>query len=208
MKQYRISIRHLVFLIPLFLVFLEAPSSFFSWDDFILENEMRAEKMFLKEYQQIQESVCDRVDEEGRYMSVREFIRPEDVSYLTADLERLPLNDKVTGVLRYISDHVQTFPDDPLEDYWQKPQETIVREKGDCEDLAFLAASMIIAAGFPEDRVWINVKNWHMFTTVEFEDLTLVVKTGADTNYAGSYNWPTCRWNRSVIEVRKRIILE
>jgi transglutaminase-like putative cysteine protease len=200
--------RHPVFFIALLLALLEAPRPFLHWNDFILENEMRVEKRFLKEYEQIEESFCDRVDDEGKKMSVREFIRPEDVSYLVADLEELPFHEKVAGVIRYISDHVQVFPDEPGEDYWQKPQETIVRGKGDCEDLAFLAASMLIAAGFPKDRVWINMKNWHLFTIVELEGLTLVVKTGADANYAGSYDWPLRRWNRSVIELRKRKILE
>ena len=30
------------------------------------------------------------------------------------------------------------FPDSPFQDYWQTPQETLARGKGDCEDLAIL----------------------------------------------------------------------
>jgi predicted transglutaminase-like cysteine proteinase len=203
MKRSRVLMRHPVFFIALLLALLEAPRPFLHWNDFILENEMQVEKRFLQEYEQIEESFCDRVDDEGKQMSVKEFIRPKDVSHLVADLKGLPFHEKVEEVIRYINDHIQYCPDEAGDDYWQKPQETIARGKGDCEDLAFLAASMLIAAGLSEDSVWINIKNWHVFTTVGWEGLTLVVKTNADANYAGSYDWPVRRWNRASIEERK-----
>ncbi len=208
MKPFRSLIQYSTLFIALLLVTQEGCSSDLRWEEFLLENERRLEKRLLQDYEQVDKSFCDRVDDERQKMSVKEFIRPEEVRYLVVGLQGLPLHEKVTGVIRYISEHIQFFPDEAGDDYWQKPQETIARGKGDCEDLAFLAASMLIAAGFLEDRVWVNIKNWHMFTTVELDGLTLVVSTSADANYIGSYDWPVRRWNRFFIEERKRRLLE
>lgn len=38
-------------------------------------------------------------------------------------------------------------------DFWQFPSETLVLRSGDCEDKAFLCASLLLAAGIPESRV-------------------------------------------------------
>lgn len=208
MKTFRSLIQYSTLFIALLLVPQEGGGSDLHWKEFLLENELSTEKRLLQEYEQIEESYCDRVDDGRENMSVKDFIRPEDVRYLVVDLEELPLRKKITGVTRYISDHIQFFPDEAEDDYWQKPQETIALGKGDCEDLAFLAASMLIAAGFPGSRVWINIKNWHMFTTVGLDGLTLLVKTSADANYIGSYDWPVRRWNQFVIEKRKRRLPE
>lgn len=42
-------------------------------------------------------------------------------------------------------------------DYWQTPEETLTRKTGDCEDQAFLLASLLRAAGVPESDVLVGV---------------------------------------------------
>ncbi len=116
MKPFKSLIQYLTLFIALLLVPQEGGNSDLRWEEFLLENERRVEKRLLRDYEQIENSFCDRVDDERKNMSVKEFIRPEDVTYLVVDLQGLPLHEKVTGVKRYISNHIQFIPDEAGDD--------------------------------------------------------------------------------------------
>jgi hypothetical protein len=55
-------------------------------------------------------------------------------------------------VLIWVSYNVKYIDDTPF-DRWQKPSETFSKKTGDCEDMAMLAASGLIAAGEYDVRI-------------------------------------------------------
>lgn len=174
--------------------------------DNILKNNERLDKNFLKEYESLEDRISDRRDENGQPVSVKDFIRPQETSYLikTLQLDNLSLRQKTEKIHSYVCKNFLFTPDEEGEDLWQYPKETIKRGKGDCEDMAFLLASMLIEAGIPEEMIWVNMKNWHLYTTVTINNKTLVLETDPDRSHFYLYDWPQCRWNRQTIEQRKR----
>ena len=66
MKRFRSLIQYSTIFIALLLAPQGGPHSYPHWKEFLLENEMRVEKRLLQEYEQIEESFCDRVDDEEK----------------------------------------------------------------------------------------------------------------------------------------------
>ena len=60
---------------------------------------------------------------------------------------------KALIVWHYIVEHVCYSRENREHDFWQFPSETLQLRSGDCEDKAFLCASLLLAAGIPPDRV-------------------------------------------------------
>jgi hypothetical protein len=54
---------------------------------------------------------------------------------------------RVDVIKEYVSKHIEYFRSSHQFDAWLFPQETITLRKGDCEDRAFLIASMMLASG-------------------------------------------------------------
>jgi hypothetical protein len=67
----------------------------------------------------------------------------------TFDLRAWKIWDYVAGSVQYITDK-KSFG---LEDFWLFPEETLVLQKGDCEDSAFLLATLLLASGISEHCV-------------------------------------------------------
>ncbi len=90
---------------------------------------------------------------------LREWITPsesEEIREVISDLA-LPVakcvgtfDQRARLVWDYVASHVTYVPDahaQRKQDFWQFPAETIALGKGDCEDCAFLLASLLLAAG-------------------------------------------------------------
>ena len=60
---------------------------------------------------------------------------------------------KAKAVWHFIVEKIRFAADPTGADFWQLPPETLVLARGDCEDKSFLAASLLLAAGLPADRV-------------------------------------------------------
>jgi hypothetical protein len=67
----------------------------------------------------------------------------------TFDLRAWRIWDYVAKGVEYVTDK-KSFG---LEDFWLFPEETLVLHKGDCEDTAFLLASLLLASGISEHCV-------------------------------------------------------
>ncbi|MDP1629390.1 MAG: transglutaminase-like domain-containing protein [bacterium] len=171
---------------------------------FILENEEAMDEVFLRKYEPMAEMFSDRLNEQGRPTSVQDFIRPEETAKLIQALKltELGLKQKVETIHSFVRKNFEFVPDEEDGDYWQYPAETIRRGEGDCEDLAFLLASILIEAGVPEELVKVNIKNWHAYATVEIDGEILILETDPNASHFYLYNWPSYRWNRQLIEKR------
>lgn len=183
-----------------------APLSPSEWKQFILENEKNLNEIFLTEYEITKEHLCDRRDKNGKPISIKDFIRPAETKKLvgTLNLDGLDPRQKIEKIHSFVLRNFEFVPDEEGEDHWQYPRETIVRGKGDCEDLVFLLASIMIEAGIGEEIIRLNIKNWHMYVTVDTGDETLVLETDPDPGHFYLYDWPQYKWNRQIIERRKR----
>lgn len=176
------------------------------FENFILENERKLEEKFLSKYELFEEKFSDRQDETGQAISIKDFIRPEETAELISNLNlgNLIPEQKIETIFSFVRTNFQFVPDEEGEDYWQYPGETIGRGKGDCEDLTFLLVSMLIRADIPENLIWVNLKNWHSYATVHLGGKMMVLETNPDPNHFYLYDLPQFRWNRQVIEGRKR----
>ena len=67
----------------------------------------------------------------------------------TFDLRAWKIWDYVASNVQYITDK-SSFG---LEDFWLFPEETLVLQKGDCEDSSFLLAALLLASGISEHCV-------------------------------------------------------
>jgi predicted transglutaminase-like cysteine proteinase len=56
---------------------------------------------------------------------------------------------------RWVQERIQYKADDG--DYWQKPEETIARGKGDCEDLAILKRAILLNNGYGRDQLKLRI---------------------------------------------------
>ncbi len=90
---------------------------------------------------------------------LREWITPPDcqeIRLVIAELD-FPTGKKLGDfdkrarlVWQYVIEHVEYCPDEVAQrkqDFWQFPAETLALGKGDCEDCAFLLASLLLASG-------------------------------------------------------------
>ena len=164
------------------------------------------DKLYLREYEPA-EIFSDRINEQGLPIPAKDFIRPDETAALVKIIVPgdLNLEGKIEKIYSFVRENFQFLPDEEGQDYWQMPGETILRQKGDCEDLAFLLASMLIEAGIPEELIRVNVKNWHAYTSVmKPEGNILVLETDPNPDHFYLYDWPQYWWNRQVIEKRKR----
>jgi hypothetical protein len=59
---------------------------------------------------------------------------------------------KAKAVWHFAIEHIE-FAGDYGPDFWQLPPETLALGHGDCEDQAFLTASLLLAAGIPHEQV-------------------------------------------------------
>ncbi len=171
----------------------------------LLENERKIEKKYSKDYEAVEEKYSDRRDEDGNAISVKAFIRPEQTAELIVKMKlaNLTAERRIQTIYSFVKMNFEFVADEENEDYWQYPNETLKRGKGDCEDLSILLASMLIQAGIQEGLIRVNAKNWHVYTTVNL-DGKMVLETDPNRDNAYSYEWPSFKWNRQVVEVRKR----
>jgi len=86
-------------------------------------------------------------------------------------------------------------------DYWQTPEETIIRGAGDCEDFTFLLASLFIAAGLEKPAVMFGSYNEGGHAWVEWNN-----KAFESTNFA--FPFPTSRYDALGYTVKYRVIVE
>ena len=74
------------------------------------------------------------------------------------------------------------FKDD-VGDYWQSPEESLIRRTGDCEDYAFLKYFMLRQLGFSEENLRVAYVYYkETFSGNNLAHMVLVVKLN-DTNY-------------------------
>ena len=90
---------------------------------------------------------------------LREWVTPGDreelrraLRQMTLPAERSPgtFDARAKEVWRWVTESISYAEDAPnqlLTDFWQFPAETIATGKGDCEDSAFLLASLLLASG-------------------------------------------------------------
>jgi transglutaminase-like putative cysteine protease len=75
-----------------------------------------------------------------------------------AELAQDPHDDaKAMIVWHYVVEHIRYTRENHGYDFWQFPPETLQLRSGDCEDKAFLCASLLLAAGIPTDRVRVAI---------------------------------------------------
>lgn len=80
------------------------------------------------------------------------WITPDEISSTALDIvgDSAISSDKALRLYLYVTD-LNFIPDE--EEFWQLPQETIERQSGDCEDLAFLLHSLFLASGLDSELV-------------------------------------------------------
>lgn len=90
---------------------------------------------------------------------LREWLTPPDSQEIKTILSSLNLPQKKTSgtfdkraktVWQYVAENINYVSDATSQlkqDFWQFPAETIALKKGDCEDCAFLMASLLLASG-------------------------------------------------------------
>lgn len=171
---------------------------------------LEMEEIDNQRYENIYEPADPKIFTEKRGGSLipqdaREWIKPEETKHLLPliELDGLTIEEKIEAVYRFVKEN---FRYDPVEesDFWQYPAETIKRGAGDCEDLAFLVKSLLLAAGIPDEMAFVNIKYWHVYTTITINGETKVLEFDPDeTRYYG-YDWPKYRFNLSNFEQRKR----
>ncbi|MDP6443225.1 MAG: transglutaminase-like domain-containing protein [Pirellulaceae bacterium] len=71
--------------------------------------------------------------------------------YLQSVQRRRITDARARVVWKYVAERIPYEQDDG--DFWQFPSETLQLGRGDCEDKAFLCASLLLAAGVPPNRV-------------------------------------------------------
>jgi predicted transglutaminase-like cysteine proteinase len=59
------------------------------------------------------------------------------------------------AIQEWVSSNITYVSDD--DDYWQTPEETLERRKGDCEDFSILLCSLFRAYGIPDNEVFVAV---------------------------------------------------
>jgi transglutaminase-like putative cysteine protease len=75
-----------------------------------------------------------------------------------ACLKPRPARDaKAKAIWQFIVEQVRFVTEQNGVDFWQLPEETLALASGDCEDKSFLTASLLLAAGVPEDHVRVVV---------------------------------------------------
>jgi hypothetical protein len=87
--------------------------------------------------------------------SAQHFIRPHEVAHLIVPARPRTPYEELFGVQDGIADRVGAFmranlryePDPPTFDRWCSPASTLRKRAGDCDDLALLGLSLILAAG-------------------------------------------------------------
>ena len=60
---------------------------------------------------------------------------------------------KAKAVWHFVVENIAYQAEEDRQDFWQLPSETLVLRTGDCEDKAFLCASLLLAAGISANRV-------------------------------------------------------
>ena len=111
---------------------------------------------------------------------LREWITPGDREEIRRALRGMDLpttrdpgtfDERALTVWRWVIDNI-TYSEDSEEqtllDYWQFPAETIAIKKGDCEDCAFLLASLLLGSGISSYCVRVVIG-----TVTDTEDLVV-----------------------------------
>lgn len=98
---------------------------------------------------------CVALTSTARCAAIQQLVRPHEVAHLVTRVPRvfLPVDhDFPASVAAWLDGRLQTrqlryAPDPPACDRWCPPSETLWRGSGDCDDLAILVASMLLAGG-------------------------------------------------------------
>ncbi len=93
--------------------------------------------------------------------SVSTFIEPEN-AYILSIISELGINDDMAEEMRLelimnLLANNFTYEADSAGEAWNTVEETLTSRSGDCEDLSNLAASLLLAAGFPAEDVNVYV---------------------------------------------------
>jgi predicted transglutaminase-like cysteine proteinase len=113
---------------------------------------------------------------------VKLFVTPRDpklVELKDEVLKDAPLKVKDWIALRnWVGDNVQYRQDDDIygvREYWQFGKETVDLKTGDCEDFAILLCSLLRAAGYSPDDVYVvvgrNVNGYHAWVKINLDIL-------------------------------------
>lgn len=88
----------------------------------------------------------------AKTMSIRRWVTPGSnlVMELASTIKSTNNSGKALELYYIVTsmDYVEDYGD-----YWQTPEETIIREAGDCEDFTFLLVSLFVAAGLEKPAV-------------------------------------------------------
>lgn len=97
-------------------------------------------------------------------------------------------DEKVDAVWEYVYENI----DYKLTKEWQEPKETLKIGTGDCEDVSFLAASMLLASGVDKIKFAIGdmdtVDNGEKHTWLELDGRIIDPTIGVDQNGKTNYN--------------------
>ena len=132
------------------------------------------------------------------YVPVDFFITPSEnvIEEIAQGLDSGTIEGNVSGALAYVNQNIIYISDKKqhgLLEYWSFPVETLESGYGDCEDIAFTLASLLLALDIPSDSVrvtlgskdgighaWVEVllnNEWHI---LEGARGTITLKSGTD----------------------------
>ena len=98
-----------------------------------------------------------------------------------ARVKGLDVQAKIEFVNGWVNRNVQ-FVDDRVQygkaDFWSKASSTIVRKKGDCEDIAILKLKLLEAAGVPSSSLYLSIVR-DLVRRADHAVLVAVTPTGA-----------------------------
>ena len=139
--------------------------------------------------------LCPLYLKNNDWIDVNSFITPNDPAIITVALQlqqQLSLQasseEKIRAALefthsniRYISDREQFG----ISEYWSFPAETLESGAGDCEDIAFTIASLLLALNLPTDTVRVTLGSkdgtGHAWTEVLLNDQWYILEGARGT---------------------------
>lgn len=113
--------------------------------------------------------------------TTRVFITPNDsrvVSWIKSI--KSPSVKKLSELVNFNVKYKSDLEVHGKRDYWQLPAETIKLGSGDCEDQAFLLASLARVAGYTEEEVFVAVGKNHAWVMVKEEKTWQILEPTAD----------------------------
>jgi predicted transglutaminase-like cysteine proteinase len=104
-----------------------------------------------------------------------QFIRPQDVTHIASQLKphASTRQEAISQAFNFVTSNIMYKRDHHIDsrvDFWQFPYETLRKGTGDCEDMAFLLASILMQMGLYHVRVALGKLNNRGHAWVEAYD--------------------------------------